>query len=800
MNQFLSDLAYGFRVLLKAPATTTAAILALALGIGVNISSFISVDSMVLHALPYPNLGRIVTLWETTARTADLRDPLAPANFNDWKEQAKSFDAVATYRHWTVGITAEGNAERVDAARVSPSFFNVLGTQPILGRTFANDETASHVIVVSEAFWHKQLASSRNAIGQKIELAGEAYTVVGVMPDRFNFPFGNQVWAPLNLAVAESGNRSDRNLMVVARLKPNASFAQAQSETRSIGSRLAALYPMTNEQRELTLVSLRDMGNLETNHFTATLLGAAAFVLLLACANVANLQLARANARKREIAVRSVLGASARQIAMQLTAESILLSLAGGLLGLLLASWNLDFTKASIPPIAARYVPGILTMHISGTVLTFSLVVSLLTGILCSLPSILQLLRGSLRSNLNEHLKEGARAIAGSMRNRLRSALIVGEIVLAIVQLVGAGLMVKAFRHMLDQDLGYNPKNLLTMTIALPATRYRTPLEKISFYNRLLDELETLPNSNGAGIAASVGAPTFLAIEGRPNAQPSEIMPDIQAVSPGYWHSMAISMLAGRAFGPEDKSDSTPVAIVSRSVARHYWPNRDALGQRIRLDGPESQWLKVVGVCGDINDWFRGDATPIIYRPYTQTVPANARLTVRSPDNPIQAAQPVRSAIRAIDSAEPVYEVRTMEDELADESAGVRLAARTMSIYAVIALLLASTGIYAVISYFVTQRTHDIGIRMALGAARTDVFRLTMWQTVRLVMAGLALGIPAAYALTKLMSSVLFNTVALDPLAFAGFPVLLTAAALLASFLPARRATRIDPMAALRNE
>lgn len=805
MSDFLRDLQYCGRVLLKSPAAAIVAVLALALGIGVNVSCFISVDAILLHPVPFPHLDRLMTVWETVPKVRTQLDSISPANFFDWKQQSHSFKQVAAYHDWDVNLTGTKEPERVEGCLASSAFFSVLGVQPALGRTFTADESQpghSGVVVVSEGFWRSHLAGSPHAIGKSIQLAGRDYKVVGVMSNDFDYPLATDIWAPLSMSAAEQSQRSSRTLSVIGRLNPGVTVAQARAETDAIAQRLERLYPLTNDTRGMNVVPIRDFINPVTNRFILVLLGAAAFVLLLACANVGNLQLARGVGRQKEIAVRAALGASRFQIARQLFAESFWISLSGGILALILASWNLGYMKQNIPAAVYRYVLGLRNMRIDSTVIAFTLAVSLLTGVLCCLPAILQLLHQRSRVDLNDSLRQGGRTSSAlPTRTRLQSTLIISEIALALILLVGAGFMVEMFQHLLSGYYGYDPKNLLLLDVSLTSANYSGNTPVVSFYDRVLQRFETLPDARASAVLSYGGTAAWFSIEGRPELRPGEPHPGVDSVSPEYLSAMKIPLLAGRFLSERDRPDSPRVVVISESIANHYWPGQNPIGHRIKFDNSSSGWFTIVGVSANVvQDWLRGDPALSAYVPYTQVPRNTATLLIRTSDDPMRAASAARAQIRKVDKNLPVYDVKSMERYISEQTHGVKISATTMTTYAAVALLLAGTGIFGVISYFVVQRTHDIGVRMALGANRGDVLRMTLARTLRLTAIGLAIGVPIAFALSKLMSSLLFNTVKLDWATFAGCTALLGLAALIASYVPARRATRIDPLVALRQE
>jgi putative ABC transport system permease protein len=804
--EFLRDVRYAIRILLKTPVPTAIAILALALGIGVNVSSFIPISSLLLHPFPYPDLDRVVTVWETLPKQHVL-DTLAPANYLDLKGQADSYEKLAVYRNTGADLTGGDITERVRGAAVSLDFFPIFKAHAAMGRVFTADDTLhgnSRVVVVSYSFWKSHLASAPDAVGKSISILGSDHKVIGVMPDEFDFPLSSDIWVPLSLD-AKRQERGAHDLAVLGLLKAGIAPAQASAEAGTIASHLASRYPATNEGRAMQVLSLRDYFLNEgkiTSRFVLVLLFAASFVLLLACANIGNLQLSKAANRRKEIAVRAALGATGPQIARQLLAESFVIALCAGALGLVLATWNNDLTKHIIPPNAMRHVPGLRTMGIDSTVVLLTLAVSLIAGLICSVPSIVQLVR-PMRFDLTEALRErSSGGNSSTSRKSIHSALIVFEVALALMLLIGAGLMVRTFESLLTRYQGFDPKNLLTMQVALPASRYQSPAQIGTAYDGIFDKLSETPGIAAAGLASGLGTAAHFQIEGRPDPRPGEPRPELFSVGGRYFEAMKIPVLEGRSIGRQDRADSPAVVMISKTVAQHYWPAASPIGHRISVvTNGQARWLTIVGVCGDVvENWFAGDPAPSAYVPYGQTPSAWAEFDVRTTGDPAGAAPAVRAAFRAFDKTLSVYDVKTMEESNFEERSGVFAAARSMSMYALVALLLASTGIYAVVAYFVAARTHDIGVHIALGASRGDVLKMTMGQTARLIGLGLAIGFVSALLLGRVMSSALFGVVNLQPSTFAVFTALLVVSALFASYLPARRAMQIDPMVALREE
>jgi len=592
---------------------------------------------------------------------------------------------------------------------------------------------------------------------------------------------------------------------VVARLRPHVTVAQARSELNGIAARLAAEYPKTNDERGVQVVPLLELTNQVTHEFVLTLFGAAGFVLLLACANVGNLQLSRAAAREKMIAVQAALGATRVRIARQLALETIILSLVGGGLGLFLAGWNHDINRDLIPAQVVRWVAGIRNMRVDGAVIWFTVAASVAAGLVCGLPAAFHLLRAKAGRGLLEILKEGGRGSGmGSSRSTLKSFLVVFEVAMALVLLVGAGLIVNTFRRLLTVSPGFDTTNLLKLKVSLPAVNYRDPARIRAFYDNVLRELEAIPDARSAGATAYMRAAEGVSIEGRPEPRAGEPAPGVHAASPGCLQTLGLPLLRGRFLSSQDGVESPRVVVLSESVARHYWPGpggfADPVGRRIRLAGSQSPWLTVVGVVGDTRDWFDHQPQLRAYVPSGQSPQLSMELIVRTSGDPLRAAPAARAGVRKVEANQPVYEVESMKQYIDEETSGVRVSAITMTIYAAIALLLAVTGIYAVMAYSVAQRTHEIGIRMALGAGSAEVLKMTVAYALRLAGIGLAIGLPASFLLMRLVSRFLYDVVVVDALTLAGFTAILGAAAVAASYIPARHASRVDPLVALRAE
>jgi putative ABC transport system permease protein len=804
VNNLFRDFQLALRLMRKSPGTTAVIVLALALGIGVNTSAFVTLSGLVLHPLPFPDIGRVMTLWETVPKSHSERDAVAPANFFDWKQQSRSFEHLAAFQPWDANLTGLGTPERVQACQVSHEYFAVLGMKPLLGRTFRSDEFEpghAFAIVVSHGFWQRHLASAPDVLGRHIALNGQNYTVAGVMPENFSFPLETDIWTPLAMTPAQKDDRATHNLAVLGRLRPGVPVAQARAELETLSRRLEKQHPDTNEDRAALIEPILDRINNVTDRFVVILFGTAGFVLLLACANVANLQLARVMSRQKEMAVRTAMGASRLRIVRQLVVENVAIALVGGALGLVLAAWNISHMHSSVPPVVRKWVAGFDSMQIDTPVILFTLAASVVAGILCALPSFLQITRRRSVVDVNEALKESSRSSsAGPRRSRMRNTLATAEVALALVLLVSAGLMVRTFQRLLTVNCGYNPNNLLTLQIALPDSTYRTDVQITGFYDRLLRNLETTPEITADGAAALIGGADAVSIQGRAEPRPGEPRPEIRSVAGQYFTALGLPMAAGRPITEQDGKDTQPVVVLSATLARHYWPNGDALGQHIRLQKGASRWLTVVGVSGDVKDWFFNEPQPAAYLPFSQAAGPAVEVLVRTGGDPEAIISAVRAAVRDVDPNQPVFDVKSMQQFINEQTSGVRGAAVSMSTYALIALLLAVTGIYASISYSVVQRTHEIGVRMALGAARADVLKMTLMQGVGIAAVGLGIGVPVAFTLMRLMSHVLYNVVFVEPLIFAMLTAILAASAVLAGYIPARRAASIDPLTALRDE
>jgi putative ABC transport system permease protein len=793
------DVVYAYRVLRKSPIATAVTIVALALGIGANLGSFIAVNAVVLHPFAYPHLERIMTVWGALPKDGLDRAGIAPADFEVWKQQSRSFDALAAYESSTVNITGAGRPEPVQAARVDADFFEVFGMKPTLGRTFAGAEAENaRLAVLSSGLWRTRFAAAQDVIGKTISLGGQTYTITGVMPDDFDYPLAAQVWIPLVLSPAESADRVYHSLLAVGRLKPDVNAAQAGADIRAVAAALEREFPKTNTGWSAAVEPLREMAENVTNRFLVVLLVASLFLLLLAGANVANIQLAQAMNRRKNIVIEAALGASRFRIARGLCIQGLLLALAGGAAALLAVAWMNDVNRVAIPAMVYRIVPGLRQIRMDSTVVLTTIALSVLTGILCSVPAILHLIGRGSSPALTETLSQGSRSVASDSGHRMRNLLVIGEIAMALLLLVGAGAMVNTFQHMLQLNLGFNPSHLLTARISLTREGYPDDPHIAAFFDRLLAEAPAIPNVRSASIAGENGTAADFRIEGRPDPGPSEPKPDIRIVDAHYFRTMELPMIAGRPVGEQDTAGSTPVIVLSKSMAEHYWPGSDPIGHRVRFG--TSPWLTIIGVSGDTIQWFTNKPEPAAYASYRQKPLLDAQVLLRTAGDPTLAENALLAKIRALDAGEPVYEMKSMEQIFSEQRSGVQAAASAMRSNAIIALFLALTGIYGVISYFVSQRTREIGIRIAVGAATSDIMRMTLGEAWRVAGIGLAIGVPAAYLVMRVLSSALYDVVVVTWTTFSGVTALLAAAALLAAYIPARRAAAVDPVVALRNE
>ncbi len=817
--QLLDDARFGLRALARNPGFAAVAILALALGIGANTALFSVVNAVLLRPLPFPAADRLVTFWTFNHSQNIERGIASPADFADWRDESRSFEEMAAWRTWFYNIRAGAEAEQVWGVRTSANYFDLLGVRAALGRTFFPKEdqpVRDQVAILSYGLWQRMLGGDPAAIGKSIEIDGKPFTVIGILPADFNF-FGTRrsydLWMPFAFN-RENLKRDDRSLIVYARLKPGATIHGAQADLTAVADRLAQEFPETNRGWGVQVVSLYESQVTGLRPELLLLLAAVGVVLLIACSNVANLLFARATGRQKEIAIRTALGASRARLIRQLLTESTLLGLFGGAWGVALAFWGLDFLRPLTPAYGLGAIPRLDSAQIDFRVLAFALTMSLFTGILFGLAPAFQ----ATRADLNESLKESGRSSDGGRRGgRLRDLLVVTQVALALTLLIGAGLLMRSFFKLLDVNPGINAHNVLTAQVWLPESRYPDAQRVPDFYNQVLTRLARLPGVQSASAInflplSAWGDSVSFSIEGRTETQSDEMpIGQYRVIASNYFQTLGLPILSGRAFDQRDATNAPGAAIVSADLARRYWPRGDAIGQHIRLKFPRSDapwrpaardsWLTIVGIAGEIRQpQLSSQNIGEIYLPLEQNPSRLMRLVVRSVTEPQGLTAAVRREVLAVDAEQPITEIKSMEQFASESVFQRRLSMVLLSLFAALALTLAAVGIYGVISYAVGQRTHEIGVRVALGARPTDVVRLVTWQGMRLALAGVAGGLALAFALTRTLASQLYEISVLDPATFAGVPLLLAGVALVACYIPARRASRVDPLVALRHE
>jgi predicted permease len=812
METMFKDISYGIRMMLKKPGFTAVAVLALALGIGANSSIFSVVNAVLLRPLPFKDPDQLVIVNETVRRESLEIRPASYPDFIDWRDQNQSFTDIAAFDSPSFSLTGIDEPERVPGEIVSASYFPLLGIQPKIGRTFLPEEDstpdASPVAVMSYKLWQRRFGSDPALVGKTVKINERDFTVVGVMPEGFEgVSGGGEVWVPMMMVSTFSsppGNitkRGSRWHSVIARLKPGVTIKQAQADMEAIASRLEQAYQGTNKDRGVQLVGAHEAAVGDMRPTLIVLLGAVAFVLLIACANVANLLLARATVRQKEVAIRTALGASRSRLIRQLLTESVLLALLGGGLGLLLAVWGVDLLVAFV----GNQIPGYIKPDIDLRVLGFTLLVSLMTGVVFGLVPALQ----ASKPGLNELLKEGSRgSTGGARRHRIRRLLVVVEVALALMLLIGAGLMLRSFQRLQAFDPGFRVDNLLSVRMNIP--RGYTPQQATAFRQQLVERVQGLPGAQSVGLSTDVPldgntSATLAAIEGL-TPPDDDIRVYVHAISPNFLATLGVPLLRGRDFNIQDNDQAPAAVIISDSMARRLWPGDDPVGKRISTSRDQKGnrvWSQVVGVVGDVK--YRTlirdqNKDPDIYLPLLQNPDRALALAVRAQGDPSALAPAVRGEVRSLDPNLPVFNVATMRERMENDTARTRFSTLLLGVFACVAMLLAVVGIYGVMAYSVTQRTHEIGIRMALGASRADVLKLVVGEGMALVGAGVAIGLVLAFIATRVLASQLYSVSATDPATFSVVPLMLAGVALGASYVPARRATKVDPMVALRYE
>jgi putative ABC transport system permease protein len=812
MGTIGQDIRYGVRMLIKHRLTTLVCVVALALGIGSNTAMFSLAEAFLLRPVPFDNVDRFVALVSSRpGQNIDL-DSVAPATYFEWRDQAHSFEQVGAYVWDSLNLTGNREPEKVQGFAVSANFFDMLAVRPKLGRSFLPEEEETgknQEIILSYGLWERRFASDPNILGKELKVFGKGFVIVGVMPKGFDYPRPAEAWIPLSFDVKSRAERDSRYMWVVAKLKQGVSVSQATAEMHTIAARQAQSYPDSYKGWNLRVMPMNEfsVGDL-TRQFTFLLLGAVGFVLLIACADVANVQFARVTGRHKELAVRTAMGASRSRIIRQLLTESVLLSLAGAALGLVIGQWAITLILRHMPPEVARFIAGWYTIRLDTGAFLFTLGIAVASGIISGIaPSWFH-----SQTNISETLKESGRgASTGPSRHRMRSALVIVEMALALVLLVGAGLLVKGFRALLNVHENYHPETALTLTLSLPDTQYEKKAGRAAFYDQMLQRLAAIPHVQSAALATEVpyanGGGADLkpfTIEGRAPQERGEITSSIIAtISPNYFRLLNIGLRAGRELTDSDGDATLPVVDISRSLAMRYFPGENPLGKKIRVGkaDADSPWMTIVGIVDDVHySWINKQELPTIYRSYRQEPPFYTSLVLRTDGDPLSFVPSVRSAAAAVDPNLPLFDVLPFDKVISNSIVGIAYVAAMMAILGLIALVLASVGIYGVMSYSVGERTHEIGVRMAMGASSKDVQRLILRNGLFLTIVGMAIGLPLALGLAYALSSMLFGVKAADPFAFVGLPLLLASVATLACYLPARRAVRLDPLAALRYE
>lgn len=805
----LSDLRYAVRTLTRTPGFTAIAVLTIALGIGANTAIFSVVDAVLWRPLPYPQPDRLMMVWVYNPRQGFDKDVASFPTFSDWQRQSRSFEHLAAYSGASVSLTGRGDPAQLRGARVTPSFFSTLSVRPALGRWFTEQDAAAgheRVVILEHGLWQSRFGSDPAIVGRTIQLSGQPYEVVGVMPAGFQYPDEAALWVPLAPVGPYQQYMESRGtywLSVIGRLRPETTQTAAQAEMDTIARRLEQQYPEVSADQGVRLTSLRDEIVGDVRRALLVLFGAVGCVLLIACANVANLLLTRATGRNRELAIRTALGARRGVIVRQLLTESLVLALAGAAVGLLLAAWGVSALQQAAP----TNIPRLASIAIDVPVLLFTLGLAVVTGVIFGVAPAWH----SASVSQSEALKEGGRSGGeGSRGRRIRHVLAVVELAVALVLLVGAGLLVRSLAAIARTDLGFNPRNVLAMSIELPRQKYGEDARVVQFYQQVAERTAALPGVRSVGVGSSVllgrlPNSAMLSVEGRPVSRNAVNIPvPYDTVTNGYFATLGIPLTRGRLFGPEDTPSAPARVIVNEAFVHRFFPSDDPLGKRVTFGSPDdkdAQWLTIVGVVADTR---RGGVDrPVwaeLYYPLTQSADSRLTLLVRTAGDPITVARAAQEQVWAVDPAQPVASIRTLDELVARSQANRRFTMLMLGAFAAAALLLAAVGIYGVIAYSTAQRTHEIGLRVALGATRADVLRMVLRDGLRIGALGTVIGLAAAALASRLLAGLLFGVSAHDPLTFVALPAGLMLVAVLASWIPARRALGVEPMRALRGE
>lgn len=805
MENFLQNIRIGFRSLFKNnTAFTVVALLTLALGISATTSIFSVVNSILLRPLPYQAPDHLVVIHENNLTKGLDLPRVSQADFTDWKNQNSVFERIAAVRYKTFLLTSGSEPEWVKGGAVSAELFSLLGTQPLLGQTFDFEEdkpAPSNIVVISYSLWQRNFSRDQSIIGQSVILDNQSYLVAGVMPPDFDFPKEFDVWVPLTINAGADFARKARFLYVVARLRKEVGLEQAQTQMNSIANQLEQAYPDTNAGWGVKLIPLVEETVGNTGRVLIILLGAVGFVLLIACTNVANLLLARAVVREKDLAIRIAIGARRPQLIQYLLIESLLLALISGVIGFFLSIWMIHFLVSLAP----SDIPRLTEVSIDSRAFAFTSALSLLTGVILGLTPWLAV----AKPDLSCLLKEGSQRLSGGKRgNRMLKVLMIVEVALALVLLTGAGLMIKSFIRLQNADPGFNSTNVLTLKISLPSSKYSEASKQRTFFKQVLEQIDALPTvENSSAITElPIGGSNSafpVSVEGQPPASGEQSIAFYNAISPNYFRTMGIPLMNGRYFDANDEGESSPkVVIIDKAMVNRFFPDEDPIGKRLIVASGKPTLYEIIGIVKTIK--FHGldqnGTIPAMYVPYLRFPQARMTLVIRSTAAPTRLASAVRDVVRGIDKEQPVSQTNTMEQLLSESFSQKRFYTLLLTVFAVISLFLASAGIYGVMSYSITQRTHEIGIRMALGARQVDIIKLIIRQSFILIITGVLVGLGGAFALTRFLSNLLYEVTATDPSTFVIVVIILIATALLACYIPAQKATALDPMITLRQE
>jgi predicted permease len=816
MQTLWRDIRYGFHMLVKTPGFTIVAVLTLALGVGANSAIFSVVNSLLLNPLPYRDSDRLAIIWTHSPGANVDKDWPSPGQYEAVKANTTVFEDVAIVHGRSLNVGGLSNPTRAGAVAASSNLFPMLGVRPLLGRLFVQEEDTPekpNTVILSNAFWRREFGANQNVLQNTLLLNGEKYQIVGVMPAEFSLGFEvvptvssipePDIYLPLPMSAEERQEQGDENYNLLARLKPGASIAQAQSELDIATTRLASQFPNrypASRRFSFSVKPLLDQVVGDVRRPLFVLLAAVGCVLLIACANVANLLLTRATAREREMSIRSALGAGRARLVRQLLTESVVLSVLGGVLGLVLAYWILSTLRWLSP----GNIPRLPAIRMDARVLVFTSTIAVLTGILFGMAPALR----NSKLNLSEALKEGARNVAGGRHDKLRKLLVVSELALSLVLLISAGLLIRSFISVERVNPGFDAQNVLSMRVSLAGTSYKGDRTEI-FYRELLDRVRRIPGVKSAAVADNLPLSGgigwgSISIEGyQPSEDQEMIQSDGRIAGVGYFETMAVPLIKGRLFDEHDIEGSQPVIVIDERMARNYWPNANPVGGRIKFGRLESKnpWMTIVGVVGNVKQYdLESESRVTMYFPAAQAGAGTMYLVARTSVPPLSLAATISSEVRSMDSNIPIFDIKTMDQRLSESLARRRFAMLALGVFAGFALLLAVIGIYGVISFSVAQRTSELGIRLALGARQIDVLRLVLSDGFRLVLTGIACGVVLSFAVTRFLSSLLFGVRATDLFTFSALSVLLVVVSLLACYLPARRATKVDPLTALRYE